>query len=158
MVSFLFLSVILWSSRTRGMSWNHHTGTQRSLAAIGARGTPSPYGVQDSLPQTLLRLGSLPLSTCGSQMEPWGPGRGCCWPSCGTWRLGSALQAPDAGSAWLSSTAFTFSQGYCETNQIHEAKKSVRHSDIGQKRAVTVKSHFPIHHMLVLWQLGRGLS
>ena len=27
--------------------------------------------------------------------------------------------------------------------------------DIGQKRAVTVKSDFRIHHMLVLWQLGR---
>ena len=31
----------------------------------------------------------------------------------------------------------------------------MRRYDIGQQRAVTVKSHFPIHHMLVLWQLGR---
>lgn len=71
LVSFLFLSVILWSSEHSVMeSCTQHsalTGCDRK-----AQRDPSPHPVcRIPFPRPLLRLG-VSLSTCGSQMEPWG--------------------------------------------------------------------------------------
>ena len=123
MVSFLFLSVILWSSELE-VSWNHQThSTQRSLAAIGARGTRLPTRCAGFPSPDPFWGWGVSLSACGSRMEPWGPGQGCCWPSWYVERLELCAGLLMLDPARLSSTTFAFSQGYCETNQIHEAKR-----------------------------------
>ena len=85
-VSFLFLSVISWSSELEA-SWNHHKDT--ALSAHWLRSEPegpvSPLGVQDSLPQTPSEAGDSPWAPVGHGWNPGVQGRAVAGPA-GTWR------------------------------------------------------------------------
>lgn len=105
------------------MESSQRHSTQRSLAAIRARGTHLPARCAGFPSPDPFWGRGFSLSTCGSRMEPWGPGQGCCRPSWYVERLELRAGLLMLHPARLSSTAFAFSQGYYETNQIHEAKR-----------------------------------
>ena len=105
------------------MESSQRHSTQRSLAAIRARGTRLPARCAGFPSPDPFWGRGFSLSACRSRMEPWGPGQGCCWPSWYVERLELRSGLLMLHLARLSSTAFAFSHGYYETNQIHEAKR-----------------------------------
>ena len=85
-VSFLFLSVMSWSSELEA-SLNHHRHIALSAHWVWSepQGPISPPGVQDSLSPGPFWGGGVSLSSCGSRWNPGAQGRAAAGPA-GTWR------------------------------------------------------------------------